>query len=122
VEAASDERLRELAGPVRGEDDDGPRAGAERPELRHAHLEVGQHFEQERLELRVGLVDLVDQQHDFPGCHDRPEERPLEEIVGREDVAGDVLPALSLGAVGLDAQELLLVVPLVERARLVEPS
>ena len=40
----------------------GGRLGAERAELGHGDLVVGQHLEQEGLELVVGPVDLVDQQ------------------------------------------------------------
>ena len=34
------------------------------PELRDRHLKIAEDLQQERLELRVGLVDLVDEQHD----------------------------------------------------------
>src|SRR5262249_19682602 len=51
---------------------------------------------------------------------DRPQERPLEQERAREDVARDVLPVAALRPIRLDAEELLLVVPLEERARLVE--
>ena len=53
----------DLAGPVRGEDDRGGRLGADRADLGDRHLEVGQQLEQEGLELLVGAVDLVDEQH-----------------------------------------------------------
>ena len=46
-------------------------------------------FEQERLELLVGAVDLVDQQHRRVGAADGGEQRPLEQIVLREDVLLD---------------------------------
>ena len=41
----------------------GPLLRADRPELGHRDLEVREHLEQERLELLVGAVDLVDQEH-----------------------------------------------------------
>src|SRR5581483_4548414 len=120
MQAAADERLGELARAVRRQHDGRALARADRAELRDAHLEVAEDLQQERLELRVGLVHLVDQEDDLPGRDDRAQQRALEEEVGGEDVARDVVPAPALGAVGLDAKELLLVVPLVERARLVE--
>ena len=49
------------------------------------------------------------------------QQRTLEQEVGREDVRRDVLPRTVIRLVRLDTQQLLLVVPLVERARLVEP-
>src|SRR6185503_2147805 len=56
VQAAAQQRLRQLARAVRGEYDDGPMPRRQRAELGHAHLEVAQHLEQERLELRIALV------------------------------------------------------------------
>jgi len=50
----------QLARPVRGQHDERAPHGANRPQLRHRDLEVGEHLEQERLELVVGAVDLVD--------------------------------------------------------------
>src|SRR5438034_335523 len=51
------QRVRHLAGVVAGEDDDRHVPRFERTELRHAHLEIGEHLEQEGLELAVGFVD-----------------------------------------------------------------
>jgi hypothetical protein len=64
-------------------------------------------------------VDLVDQQHDRIVGRDRLEQRAGEEELVGEDVVVDLAPGVGR-LVGLDAQELLLVVPLVERLRLVE--
>ena len=63
VQAAPLERVGQLARAVRGQHHVRPMLGVDRAELRDRHLEVGQHFEQERLELLVGAIDLVDQQH-----------------------------------------------------------
>ena len=62
VQAAALQRVAHLARVVRGEEDERLGLRVEGADLGHAHLEVRQHLEQERLELRVGLVDLVDQQ------------------------------------------------------------
>src|SRR4029077_15085494 len=96
MEAPADERLGELARPVRREHDGRSVARRDRAELRHAHLEVAQDLEQERLELRIGLVDLVDQEDDAPGRDDRAQQRTLEQELAREDVARDVLPAAAV--------------------------
>ncbi len=84
-----------VAGPVRREDHDRWAAGLEHTQLGHRHLEVGQHLEEVGLELVVGAVDLVDQQHRRRALAvlDRPQQRPLDqeplvvqigfEVVGR---------------------------------------
>jgi hypothetical protein len=82
--------------------------------VRDGHGRLGQHLEQERLELVVGPVDLVDQQHDGAGAPvaDRPQQRPLDQVVGAEQV---VLGDFAVGRLGQpDAQELAGIVPLVE--------
>ena len=89
VEAAALERVVQLAGAVRGEDDHAAGCSArDRADLGDRHLEVGQELEQERLELVVGAVDLVDQQHRRHGVGvlDRVEQRPPLEEVAPEDV------------------------------------
>jgi hypothetical protein len=90
-----------------------------RPELGDRDLEVGEDLEQQRLELLVGLVDLVDEQDDRLGRRDRRHERALEQELLAEDVVLDLLPARRV-RLGLDAQQLLAVVPLVQRLGLVE--
>ena len=118
VEAASLQRLGQLARVVRGEDDDRHRRRRDLAQLGDRDLEVGEQLEQHRLELLVGLVDLVDQQHDRLGAGDRLHQRPRQQELVAEDVVVDVVPA-GLAA-GLDAQQLLAVVPLVQRLGLVE--
>ena len=126
VEAAPLERLGQLTGGVGGEHDERPAHGGQRAELGDGDLEVGEHLEQQPLDLDVGLVDLVDEQHRRLLAPDRGEQRPgQQELVG-EDVVVGLRPAVvtlpvGTGGGGLDAQQLLLVVPLVERARLVQP-
>ncbi len=119
VEAAPLQRLGQLARVVRGEDDDRHRRRRDLAQLGDRDLEVGEQLEQHRLELLVGLVDLVDQQHHWLGAGDRLHQRALEQELLVEDVAVDVLPAVL--AAGLDPQQLLAVVPLVQRLGLVEP-
>ena len=89
-------------------------------ELRDADLEVGQELEQEGLELLVGAVDLVDQQHRRLLAPDRGEQRPLQQIALREDVLLDRVGILADALARLDGEQLALIVPLVERGVLVE--
>src|SRR4051794_28854776 len=67
VQAAALERLGQLARVVGGEQHDRVGTGLDPPELGDRDLEVAQQLEQHRLELLVGLVDLVDQQDDGLG-------------------------------------------------------
>src|SRR5213592_4059784 len=68
----------------------------------------------------VLLIDLVDQQHHGVGRPNGGKQRAREQEVLREDILLDLVPVPLIG-VRLDAEQLLLVVPLVERLRLVEP-
>ena len=85
VDAAPLERVVQLARAVRGQDHDRALLGGDRADLGDRDLEVGEQLEQEGLELAVGAVDLVDQQH---GRHDvvvldRVEQRPPHQEVAR---------------------------------------
>ena len=63
IQAAPLQRVVELAGAVGGDDDDRRHGGADRAELGNGHLKVGQQLEQKPLELLVGAIELVDEQH-----------------------------------------------------------
>ena len=89
VEAAAAERVGQLARAVRGQHDAWDRDGLDRAELGNRDLEVGEELEQERLELLVGAVDLVDQEHWRRRPPDRRQQRPLEQILSGEDVLLD---------------------------------
>jgi len=119
VQAAALERLGQLARVVGGQQHDRARARLEAAQLGDRELEVAQQLEQHRLELLVGLVDLVDEQDDRLLGGDGRHERALQQELGAEDVVLDRVPAGAL-RLGLDAQELLAVVPLVQRLGLVE--
>ena len=86
-----------------------------RPELGDGDGRLGEQLEQERLELVVGPVDLVDQQHRRarPRVLDRLQQRPGDQVVGAEQVGLVDGRALRLGQP--DRQQLARVVPLVER-------
>src|SRR5919106_748207 len=115
-ERAALEGVVQLARAVRGEDDRRRATRAYRPELRNRDLEVGEHLEQERLELLVRAVDLVDQQHDLLVGVDRLEQRPADEELRPEELR------LGYGAFlrRANVQQLARVVPLVHRVRDVE--
>src|SRR3954447_2857729 len=123
VEATPLERLGQLTRVVGREEHERDLRRRHRAELGHRDLVVGQHLEQQRLGLHLDAVDLVDQQHNRVVAADRLEKRPGQQELLTEDVFFDVEPlgALALDdALSLDAQQLLLVVPLVERLGLVE--
>ena len=89
-----------------------------RPQFGDRNLKVGQQFEQERLELVVGAVDFVDQQHRRLVAADRRQQWPLQQVFFRENLILDGVGILA--AMGLDRQQLALVVPFIERGRLIE--
>ena len=121
VQAAPLQRLGQLTGVVRREEHERDLRGRDRAEFGDRHLVVGEDLEQQRLGLDLDTVDLVDEEDDRVGGGDRLEQRAgQEELVG-EDVVLDLRPVLALvAALGLDPQQLLLVVPLVEGFGLVE--
>ena len=123
VEAATLQRLGQLTGVVRREEDERDLRGVDGAELGDRHLVVGEDLEQQRLGLDLDAVDLVDEEDDGSVGADGLEQRTGQQEVLAEDVLLDVAPVAAFGlghALGLDAQELLLVVPLVERLGLVE--
>ncbi len=68
----------EVAGPVARQDHVRDVARPDRPDLRDAHLEVGEDLQEERLELLIGAVHLVDQQHGCPVGGNGLEQGPLQ--------------------------------------------
>ena len=89
------------------------------PSSGNRDLEVRQQFEQERLELVVGAVDLVDQQHRRRGAADRGQQRPFQQVFFRKDLVLDGVGLVA--AMRLDRQQLALVIPFIQRRRLIEP-
>jgi hypothetical protein len=61
---------------------------AHRAALGDRDLEVGEEFEQERLEFLVGAVDFVDQQHGGVRRAQRRQHRPLDQEIVAIDVDG----------------------------------
>src|SRR2546428_863069 len=67
IETAALERVVDLAGSVRGDDDRRRPLGLDGADLGDRDLEVREQLEQESLELVIGTVDFVDQQDRWPG-------------------------------------------------------
>ena len=123
VEAAPLERVVDLARAVRGENHHRDVLGADGADLGDGHLEVGEELEQERLQLLIGAVDLVDEEDGsaFVSGVDRLQERPLEQELLGEEIVADRLAALAAGRLdGAQIEHLARVVPLVDRRGRVE--
>jgi hypothetical protein len=83
VQAAPLERVTEIARVVRGQHDQRRNDRGERSEFGDRNRVVGENLEQERFELLIGLVDLVDEQHGAVRLAQRAQQRPrLEERFG----------------------------------------
>ena len=126
VETAPLQRVVELAGPVGGEHHDRRGGGPDRAQLGDADLVRREHLQQERLELVVGPVDLIDQQHHRAllqrGEHRAGEQEPLvvQALLGL--LGGQ--PRLGTARDGLQCpqvQDLAREVPVVERLGGVDP-
>src|SRR4051812_24998765 len=95
VDTAALERIVEIARAVRGDNHDWAVLCAQGAQFGDADLKIGEQFEQKALELFVGAIQLVDQQHwrGGMGLVDRLEQRALEqkrlgiEVRGRRGVA-----------------------------------
>src|SRR5436305_15200947 len=81
IESPPLQRLSQLARVVGGEQHDRLCSRLDPAELRDADLKVAQELEQHRLELLVGLVDLVDQQDDRLRARDRSHQWPLKQEI-----------------------------------------
>ncbi len=133
VQAPALEGRGEVAGVVGGEHHVGRVLGAHRADLGDRDLELGEQLEQHGLQRLVGAVHLVDEQHDGLLGGDRLEQRARgEEPLGEEDgvLGGDAVHGLvevdgvlddltDLLPQDLGVEQLLAVVPLVERLGLV---
>src|SRR5450755_1593459 len=115
VQAPALERVVQVPGPVGGQHGDRRQDRLLGAELGDGDGRLGQQLEQERLELVVGAVDLVDEQHrgPRPGMQQGGEQRPGQQVfLGEQVLVTDVLP----GRLGQpDGQQLTRVVPFVQR-------
>ena len=85
IDAAPPQRLVQVAGAVRGEDNDRGLRRAHGAGFGDRDGEVRQKFEQKRLEFMVGAVDLVDQKERVLRVAERLQQRALQkEILGVE--------------------------------------
>src|SRR3954447_21686916 len=119
VQAAPLEGVVDLAGPVGGQDGDRRTLGPYGPQLRDGDGELGEDLQQERLELVVGTVDLVDEQHRRHRAVvlERLQERPAHQKLPGVELVLEAGPVLghAKGLCRADVQELPRVVPLVDR-------
>ena len=135
MQAAPLQRVAEIALAVGGQDHGRRRDRGHRAELGNGDLEIAEDFQQQRFELGIRLVDLVDQQHAAGRLLQRLQQRPrLDEFLGEEHVA-EIVQLVERGVQRLGAAEhfaelvlqdlrvekLLGVFPLIERLGLVEP-
>src|SRR5580692_10594944 len=116
-QAATFERFGQFAGGVGGQHHERRPLGGDGAQLGDRHGEVRQHLQQQTLDFDVGLVGLVDQQHGGFGAPDRGQQRTGEQKLLSEDVGLGLVPVIGAG---LDTQNLLGVVPLVEGTGLVD--
>ena len=115
VQAAPLQRVVQLAGAVGGEHHQRGAVRLDGADLRDADLEVRQHLEQERLELVVRAVHLVDQQHRPVAGPDRLQQRPLQQELGAEQLVDRLFSHRLVLGQRPDLQHLPGVVPLVQR-------
>lgn len=113
VQAATLERLGQLTGGVGGQQHERRPGGGQGAQFGDGHREVGQHLQQQALDLDVGLVGFIDQQHGGLGAPDSGQQRTLQQELFAEHIGFGGLP---ISRAGLDTQDLLSVVPL-NRAR-----
>ena len=93
IEAAPAHRIVHLARAVRGEDGDRRSGSLDRAKLRNGDLIVRQQLEEEGLERLIRAVELVDQQHRRPAFRrklERLQQRTLQKVGRRVDVALDL--------------------------------
>ena len=88
VEAPALEGVVQLAGAVGGQHHDRRLLGRDRADLRDRHRGVGEHLEQEGLELLVGPVQLVHQQHRPGSRAHRAQQRPLDQELRAVELGG----------------------------------
>ena len=114
VEAAPLQRVVQVPGPVGGEHHDRRHRGPPGAELGDRDRRLGEQLEQERLELVVTPVHLVDEQYGGPraGMVQRGQQRPGQQVVGAEQVR--VAERLAAGLGQPDREQLARVVPLVQ--------
>ena len=94
--------------------------GLDGAELGNADLKVGKELQQKRLELLVGAVHFVDQQHRRRGAADGGKQRPFEKILLRENMLLDRVGIFADAFARFYREQLALIIPLVKRGVLIE--
>ena len=122
-EAASTQGFGQLARRIGGQHHERALGRRDRPQLGHGHLEVTEDLEQQTLDLDVRLVEFVDEEHHGLGGADRLQQRSCQQEFLGEDVVPQRIPFATVIAGALrrgDPEQLLGVVPLIERTGLVD--
>ncbi|ANK72489.1 hypothetical protein FA04_07550 [Ensifer adhaerens] len=118
IEAAALQCVMDLAGAIGGDDDNRRFVRPDRTKFRNCHLEIGQNFQQERLEGFICPVELVDQENGRTsriGGNGLQNRAADQETFG-EDVAFDPLAVDLAGCFRqADFEHLRRIVPLVDR-------
>src|SRR5262249_23508174 len=124
VQTAAFQRVMNLARSVRRQDHERRGSGSGSAEVRGRDLVVGKELEQEALELLLGAVDLLDEEHGRPAglvTEGAQQGTPDEETL-REQVLGGPRSFQCVGRFEqTDLEQLTRVVPLVKRVGNVEP-
>ena len=121
VETTTLQSFREIAGVVGGQKHQRYLGGFHRAQFGHRDLVVAQHFQQQGFGLHFHPVYLVYEQHYWVAGSDSFQQRAGEQERLRENALFGFFPRAILVAFSLDAQKLLLVVPLVEGFGFVQP-
>ncbi len=121
-QAPSFERLGQLAGGVGGQQHERCALGLDGAELGHRHREIGQHLQQQTLDLDIGLVGLIDEQDRRVGTSDRGQQWAAQQELLAEHIGLGLVPVTGARGPGLDPQDLLGMVPLVEARASSTPS
>src|SRR5215472_16721654 len=114
VQAATPQGVMQFPGPVGGQDDSRCAIRLYRADLGDADLEVGEDFQQECLELVIGTVNLVDEQHGLVTSPDRLEQRPFQQELRAEQPVHGLLVGHLMLRQGSNLQHLPCIVPFVQ--------
>ena len=106
-QAPAFERLGQLTGGVGGQHHERRAGGGDGAQFGDGDGEVAEDLQQQALDLDIGLVGLVDQQHRRLGAPDRGQQRTGQQELLAEHVVLGALPVVVGTGGGLNAQDLL---------------
>src|SRR3569833_317775 len=97
MQAAALQGVAEIALAVGGQDHGRWLGGRDAAELGNRYLEVGEDFEQQRLELGIRFVDLIDQEHAALRLEQRLQQRPRLDEFAREEHVTEIMQLVERG-------------------------